>query len=163
MDLPAEKRMVKPEYYNTAVDTSHHIHAALANEAADDARTASVQGGPCGRAGARGTIPDHPAWQAHLQSSGGKALPACTLKISCTCVYSLQTTRQYIINKSSWPGRLLCSSTVELSRCHCYIRPADKQTYLICVQQDSLRGVRCTSWRCRCNVTQCSRARQLVW
>lgn len=57
VDLPAEKRMVKPEYYNTPVDTSHHIHAALANQAAD--RTAGVQGGPCGRAGARGTIPHH--------------------------------------------------------------------------------------------------------
>ena len=60
MDLPAEKRMVKPEYYNTAADTSHHIHAALANEAADDAKAASVQGGPCGRAGARGIALHHP-------------------------------------------------------------------------------------------------------
>ena len=54
VDLPAEKRMVKPEYYNTAVDRTHHIHAALAHEAADDSMAAGLQGGPCGRAGARG-------------------------------------------------------------------------------------------------------------
>lgn len=53
--------MMKPEYYNTAADTSHHIHAALANEAADDAKAASVQGEPCGRAGARGITLHHPA------------------------------------------------------------------------------------------------------
>ena len=65
VDLPAEKRMVKPEYYNTAADTSHHIHAALANEAAGDAKAASVQGGPCGRAGARGIALHHPAIYIH--------------------------------------------------------------------------------------------------
>ncbi|KAL3144193.1 hypothetical protein ABBQ32_003974 [Trebouxia sp. C0010 RCD-2024] len=69
VDLPAEKRMVKPEYYNTAVDTSHHIHAALANEAADDARTASVQGGPCGRAGARGAMSRNAAEPGSLYGS----------------------------------------------------------------------------------------------
>lgn len=46
--------MVKPEYYNTAADRTHHIHAALAHEAAEDSRAASLQEGPCGRAGARG-------------------------------------------------------------------------------------------------------------
>jgi hypothetical protein len=54
VDLPAEKRMVKPEYYNTAADRTHHIHAALAHEAAEDSRAAGLQEGPCGRAGARG-------------------------------------------------------------------------------------------------------------
>lgn len=54
VDLPAEKRMVKPEYYNTAADRTHHIHAALAHEAAKDSRAAGLQEGPCGRAGARG-------------------------------------------------------------------------------------------------------------
>lgn len=67
VDLPAEKRMVKPEYYNTAADTSHHIHAALANEAGDDAKAASVQGGPCGRAGARGMALQHAAFQIHAK------------------------------------------------------------------------------------------------
>ena len=55
VDLPAEKRMVKPEYFNTAADRTHHIHAALAHEAAEDSRAAGLpQEGPCGRAGARG-------------------------------------------------------------------------------------------------------------
>ena len=54
VDLPAEKRMVKPEYYNAAADRTHHIHAALAHEAAEDSGAAGLQEGPCGRAGARG-------------------------------------------------------------------------------------------------------------
>lgn len=64
VDLPAEKRMVKPEYYSTAVNRTHHIHAAMAREAALDSLSAGLQEGPCGRAGARGMFHYLLHWQA---------------------------------------------------------------------------------------------------
>ena len=55
VDLPAEKRMAKPEYYSAAADT---IQSALAHEAAEDSKTANANVVPSGRAGARGA----PQW-----------------------------------------------------------------------------------------------------
>ncbi|DBA93846.1 TPA: hypothetical protein ACH3X3_013895 [Trebouxia sp. C0006] len=69
VDLPAEKRMVKPEYYNAAADRTHHIHAALAHEAAEDSGAAGLQEGPCGRAGARGAMSRHPAEPGSIYGS----------------------------------------------------------------------------------------------
>ena len=56
VDLPAEKRLEQPKYYNSPADTTHHIHAALSNEGVTNAQSASGQAGPCGRAGARGEL-----------------------------------------------------------------------------------------------------------
>lgn len=77
VDLPAEKRMVQPQYYNTAVDRTHHIHAALAHEAADDSRAAGLQEGPCGRAGARGECPTSTCWLTLHCKQESACMPCC--------------------------------------------------------------------------------------